>query len=167
MLSDLNNASRVWAVIATKPRKEEPAVFFFQKEGFEVYCPKLRRRTFSPTLETLFPGYIFVWLSPGVELARVRYFPCVRRPIIFGIQLACVEEELVEGWQSREGGRGYLTPEPPAPFVPGQAVQFKEGIFMGLKGVVLESLPGKERVRILLEYLSGSLVVEAERSILG
>lgn len=167
MLSDLTNASRVWAVIATKPRKEEPASHFFRKEGFEVYYPMLRRRPSSASLETLFPGYLFVWLSPGLELARVRYFPCVRRPLLFGVQLACIEEELVDGWRAREGGRGYLTPEPPAPFNPGQVVRFKEGIFAGLKGVVLESLPGKERVRVLLEYLSGSLVVEADRILLA
>jgi transcriptional antiterminator RfaH len=167
MLSDLNSASRVWAVIAVKPRKEEPAAFFLRKEGFEVYAPKLRRRSSSANLESLFPGYLFVWLSPLIDLAKVRYAPCVRRPLLFGAQLACVEEDLVGWWQAREGGRGFLTPEPPPPFAAGQVVQFKEGIFSGLKGIVLESLPAKDRVRVLLEYLSGSLVVEAERAILG
>lgn len=167
MLSDLNNASRVWAVLAIKPRKEEPAAFFLRKEGFEVYSPKLRRRSTSVTLENLFPGYLFVWLSPMIDLARVKYFPCVRKPLLFGVQLACIEEDLVAWWQSREGGRGFLTPEPPVPFAAGQVVQFKEGIFSGLRGIVLESLPAKDRVRVLLEYLSGSLVVEAERAILG
>jgi transcriptional antiterminator RfaH len=167
MLSDLTNAGRVWAVIATKARKEDPARLFFEKEGFEVYCPRLKRRASAAGLEILFPGYIFVWLSPRVELPAIRHYPGVRRPLLFGQQLACVEPELVEWWKGREGGRGYLTPEPPAPFLPGQLVRFQSGVFTGLKGIVLESLPARDRVRVLLEYLSGSVVVEADRSVLA
>lgn len=167
MLSDLTSAARTWAVVATNARKEDAAQLFFQKEGFEVYCPKLKRRPSAVRLEILFPGYIFVWLSPRVELPRIRRFPGVRRPLLFGQQLACVEPELVDWWREREGGRGYLTPEPPAPFLAGQAVRFKSGVFEGLQGIVLESLPARDRVRVLLEYLSGSVVVEADRSVLA
>jgi transcription antitermination factor NusG len=167
MLSDLSNASRVWAVLAVKPRKEDPTLLFFRKEGFEVYCPKLKKRFGYRAPEPFFPGYIFAWLSPKVELPQVRYFPGVRRPLLFGGQVACVEEELVEFWRTREGGRGFITPDPPAPFDIGQRVRFKEGIFMGIEGVVLENLPSRERVRVLLEYLSGTVTVEVDRAVLG
>ena len=167
MLSDLTNAARIWAVIATKARKEDPTRSLFEKEGFEVYCPKLKKRPSAAHLEILFPGYIFVWLSPRVELPKIRSYPGVQRPLLFGQQLACVEPELVDWWKEREGGRGYLTPEPPAPFLPGQVVRFQSGVFMGLQGIVLESLPARDRVRVLLEYLSGSVVVEADRSVLA
>lgn len=167
MLSDLSNACRVWAVLAVKPRKEDSTLFFFRKEGYEVYCPKVSRHLSDRAPEALFPGYIFAWLSPRVELPQVRYYPGVRRPLLFGEQLACVEEDLIEHWRRREGGRGFITPEPPAPFAIGKRVRFKEGVFTGIHGVVLENLPSRERVRVLLEYLSGTVTVEVDRAVLG
>jgi transcriptional antiterminator RfaH len=166
MLSDLSAASRVWAVIATKPRKEETTAVFFEKEGFEVYLPKLMNKRLSAHMQPLFPGYLFARLSPKVELPKVRYYPGVIRPLLFGDQLACVEPELVEHWKAREGGRGFLTPEAKPAFEVGQRVRFSEGAFVGLEGTVLENLPSKDRVRVLLNYLGGTIPVEADRDLM-
>ncbi|MGC8722720.1 MAG: transcription termination/antitermination protein NusG [Acidobacteriota bacterium] len=166
MLADLSSARRVWAVLATKPRKEEIALILLGEEGFEGYQPKVKNRHTGPLPQAMFPGYLFVHLSPMAELAKVRYFPGVLKPLIFGEGLACVEPELIERWREREGGRGYLCPEPEAPFRVGQRVRFQEGVFAGMEGTVLEAMPSKDRVRLLLEYLGGALPVEADRNLL-
>ena len=166
MFAALSSASRVWAVLTAKPRKEGPALTFLEKEGFEAYCPQLLNPRRSRAVQPLFPGYFFVWLSPLVELPVVRHFPCVSRALTFGDQVACVEPELVENWRAREGGRGYLTPEPAPAFQVGQQVRFKEGPFIGLEGTVIGNLPARERVRILLEHLGMVVPVEADRSVL-
>ena len=166
MLADLSSARRVWAVLATKPRKEEIALVFIGEEGFEGYQPKVKNRHTGPIPRPMFPGYLFVRLSPKVELPKVRFFPGIFRPLLFGEQLACVEPELIQSWREREGGRGFLCPEPEAPFRVGQRVRFQEGAFAGMEGTVLEALPSKDRVRLLLEYLGGSLSVEADRNLL-
>ncbi len=167
MFAALSSAKRVWAVLATKPRKEAPALAFLAKEGIEAYGPLCLNRRRSQKMQPLFPGYIFVWLSPKVELPKVRFYPCVTRPLIFGDQVACVEPELVDLWKSREGGRGYMTPEPAEPFCVGQRVRFKEGVFSGLEGTVIASLPARERVKVLLDHLGMQMPVEADRSLLG
>ncbi len=166
MFAALSSASRVWAVLTAKPRKEGPALIFLQKEGFEAYCPMLLNRHRSRAVQPLFPGYLFVWLSPQVELPDVRHFPCISKALIFGDQVACVEQELVEMWRAREGGRGYLTPEPLPAFQAGQKVRFKAGPFVGLEATVIASLPSRERVRVLLEHLGMAVPVETDRSVL-
>lgn len=167
MLSDLSSAGRVWAVVTTKPRKEDAAALFFRKEGFEAYCPKLLNPRLSDAVRPLFPGYLFALLSPKVELPRVRYFPGVLRPLTFGEQVACVEPDLVARWKEREGGRGFLSPDAAPPFQLGQHVRFREGVFAGLEGTVIENLPSRDRVRILLDYLGASIPVEADRAVVG
>jgi transcription antitermination factor NusG len=167
MLVDLRSARRVWAVLAIKPRKEDVASAIFAREGYTTYTPKFRGPGSKEALRPLFPGYLFAWLSPTVDLPRARYFPTVLRPLLFGDLLAGVEEELVAHWRTREGGRGYLTPEPLPAFAVGQRVRFKEGVFAGLEGVVLENLASRERVRVLLDYLERSLPLEVDRGILS
>lgn len=166
MLADLKSARRIWAVMSVKPRKEEAARVFFAGEGFDAYAPRFRAGRGGSRERPLFPGYLFVRLSPAADLARVRYFPMVRRPLLFGGLLAAVEDELVAHWRTREGGRGYLTPEPLPAFAVGQRVRFRRGAFAGLEGVVLENLPSRERVRVLLEYLEQAIPLEVERDAL-
>ena len=167
MLAALSSASRIWAVFAVKPRKEQTALVFLEKEGYKAYCPMCLAKGRSRGVQPLFPGYLFAWVSPKVELPAVRYFPCINRPLLFGEQVACVEEDLVNRWKAREGGRGFMTPEPPPPFRMGQRVRFKEGVFAGLEGTVIANLPARERVRILLAHLGLEVPVEADRSVLS
>lgn len=167
MYAALSSASRVWAVLTAKPRKEGPALVFLQKEGFEAYCPLLLNRRHSQRVQPLFPGYLFVWLSPKVELPRVRNFPCIGHPLTFGDQVAVVEEPLIQHWRDREGGRGFLTPEPLPGFEVGQRVRFKEGVFSGLEGTVIANLPARERVKVLLGHLGLEVPVEVDRALLG
>jgi transcriptional antiterminator RfaH len=167
MYAPLSSASRVWAVLSAKPRKEAPALAFLSKEGYEAYCPLLLARRDKAVPTPLFPGYLFVWLSPSMELPDVRHFPCIRRALTFGDTVACVETELVDHWREREGGRGYLMPDAPPAFDVGQRVRFKEGVFAGLEATVIANLPARERVRVLLEHLGMEVPVEADRSVLN
>jgi len=165
MLVDLASAKRVWAVIGVIPKKEDTTLARLEHEGLEAYCPKIQgRRTRKPG--PLFPGYLFVRLSPVRELLRVHFLPGVRRPILFQQQLACLEEEQVERWRKREGGRGFLTPKTPPPFQPGQRVRFVEGVFSGLEAVVIETMPARERVRLLMQHLQGKLPIEVDQAVL-
>ncbi len=166
MLTGLSTASRVWAVFSVKPRCEEVVVEALARGGLEGYCPRLGGRRAGGRVRPLFPGYCFVFLSPRLELAAARRTPWLLRPLLFHEQLACVEPELVDLWREREGGRGYLIPAMPPPFAKGQRVRFSEGVFAGLEGTVLEVLPSRERVRLLLEHLGGTLQVETDRDLL-
>jgi len=166
MLADLSGATRVWAVVAVQPRKERQVEDGLAREHLECYCPRLASKGAAAGHRPLFPGYCFVHVSPRMELSAVRRQPGVLRPLLFNDQLACIEPEMVERWKAREGGRGFLVPEAPPTFRRGQKVKFTDGVFMGLGATVLEVLPSRERVRLLLEHLGGSLQVEADRTLL-
>lgn len=167
MLVDLSSVGRVWAVLGVRPGKEPSAEVVARKDGLTVYCPRFKRRPVNPVARPLFPGYLFAWLSPALELAQVRWLPGSRGPLLFRSQLACVEEDLVESWKAREGGRGFSLPDPPAPFHVGDRVRVKEGPFAGMEGTLLESLPARDRVRLLLEHLGRSLPVELDTAALA
>lgn len=166
MLADLSGAARVWGVVAVRPRKERIVLEGLSREGIEAYCPLLGGPKAGVRVSPLFPGYLFAFLSPRLELAALRRQPGVIRPLVFQGQLACIEPELIERWQVREGGRGFLLPEAPPPFRAGERVRFSEGVFAGLEATVLEVLPSKERVRLLLQHLGGEAEVEADRRVL-
>lgn len=165
MLIGLTSAARVWGVVAVKSRKETFVEEVLSREGIEHYCPRLKSKRRQGGTVPLFPGYLFVYFSPKLELATVKRQPGVLKPLVFQEQLACVEPELIEKWREREAGRGFLSPELPPPFLRGQKVHFTEGAFQGLQATVLEVLPSRERVRLLIEHLGGALELEADRQV--
>ena len=167
MLVELSSVKRVWAVLGARPGKEPALETLLAGEGFEVYCPRFKRRMKDPVARTLFPGYLFLRASPALELATVRWIPGLRGPLHFSGQLACVEEELLESWREREGGRGFSVPDSPDPFRPGQKVRVNEGPFVGFEGVVLEFIQARERVRLLLDYLGRSMPLELDAAALA
>ena len=57
--------SHRWYVAQSTPRKEGVAIQNLRNQGFDAYCPRVRRtrrhaRKFSTVNEPLFPGYVFV-----------------------------------------------------------------------------------------------------------
>lgn len=162
MLVDFSSSSRVWAVLGARPGKEPLVESILKQEGFDAYCPRFKRRLKDPLIRMLFPGYLFLRVSPALDLVRVRWIPGLRGPLHFRSQLACVEEDLLESWRERESGRGFSVPEPPEPFRRGQKVRVKEGPFAGFEGVVLEFLPARERVRLLLDHLGRTMSLELD-----
>ena len=167
MLVDLSSVGRVWAVVRVRTGKEAAVQLLTQREGLTTYLPRFKRRAADPVARALFPGYMFAWISPALELTKLRWLPGLYGPLFFESQLACAEEELIVSWQSREGGRGYSVPEPRTHLHSGARVRIKEGPFVGLEGTVLEWLPAKDRVRLLLEHLGRALPVELDAEALA
>ena len=159
MLVDITSVSRVWAVVTLMPRMAASTEVQLAGQGIECFVPWFKRRASDKHIRALFPGYVFLRISPALELATVRSFPGIRRPLVFRAQLACIEDEVVEEWQARQAGKGYSLPAPTSAFTIGQQVRIREGAFMGLTGVVLEELPARQRVRLLLEHLGTCLQV--------
>jgi transcription antitermination factor NusG len=60
--------------------------------------------------------------------------------------------------------RSLMTPSKPSyvpEFAPGDSVRLTEGPLAGLEAVITQVLPGKERVRLLLDFLGRETVTEA------
>ncbi len=149
-----------WYVACTKKRKEYQVEELLKKEGFECFLPSMfqshvRKEEKSP----LFPGYLFVKVNSLSLFHSLLY----RIPGLFGLVTFNgiapeVPEEEIENLKKqieemeRAGKEKHF-------FQPGEQVR----IFLGLKGagelrgVVLNTMPNRERVKVLMEFL-GRLV---------
>jgi transcriptional antiterminator RfaH len=148
-----------WYLVRTKPSAEATAQRNLVRQGYEVYFPRLvqlvvrggRRRQ---RVGALFPRYLFVHLSEGVQaLAPVNSSTGVAAVVRFGMQYAHVPDEVVNGLRGRADpltGLHRLRAE--GELERGAPVRIIAGAFEGLEGV-FERRSGAERVTVLLNLL--------------
>jgi transcription elongation factor/antiterminator RfaH len=148
--------ARDWAVVNTQPHREPVARDHLRRQGFEVYCPLMRRRRtharrVENVLRPLFPGYLFV----HVEEERTRWRPIlstvgVRALVRFGDRLALLDKALMQSLRAREVD-GVIA-RPAMPYRVGQRVRLDGGPFDGVVATIL-SLDEKDRLVVLMELL--------------
>jgi transcription antitermination factor NusG len=83
-----------------------------------------------------------------------RRAPCAH----FGDYVATIDSSTVAALQEQAGEEEIVTIDPDIQV--GQAVRIAEGPFQGLEALVTHLLPGKERIRLLLDFLGRSLETE-------
>ena len=71
----MQSHSRQWYVIRTKPCREFVAQTHFEQQGYTTYLPhtittRKHARKISKVPRPLFPGYIFLHLSPEEQHGR-------------------------------------------------------------------------------------------------
>ena len=108
--------------------------------------------------EAMFPGYFFARFSLGEMLPQVRSAHGVSSIVRFGDWYPVIDDTVIEQLRDKTGDDiAELLPE----FTPGDSVRLTEGPLAGLEAVITQVLPGKERVRVLLEFLGRETVTEA------
>lgn len=160
MLVDKTYPKKVWVIIKGKPNKENLLSSYLQNEGFEIYYPKLKVYQ-TQKIRPLFPGYIFVKLSPRFQLHLLKVAPGFQKPLLFDEQLAALEEDEILGLKKRENEKGYIEVKKGLNIKKGEILKIKSGAFSGLEATVVEYLPEKERIRLLLNYFNREIHLEA------
>lgn len=159
-----NPDSLAWFCVRTQPKHEHIAAAHLQLiDSMEVYCPRIRFK--RPTVrgpkwfvEALFPGYLFARFCLAAHSIRVQYSPGVTSILQFGRRHARLENEIIDGIrQWIECGQ---VPSKQKDARVGDKVEIADGALRGLEAVITQALPGKERVRVLVEFLGRQ--VEAE-----
>ena len=94
--------SREWYLLQTKARREAVARENLERQGYVTWLPRLRvRRPRSERIESLFPGYRFVRLSPEVDnFGPIRSTIGVPRLVRFGAAYARVPDAWVDELKS-------------------------------------------------------------------
>ncbi len=161
-----------WLVVQTKPRLERVAMQHLKLRSVEPYCPLFLEPPWHPKAPKgpmpLFTGYIFVRCTPALELNAIRYCPAVLRPIMFGDQLATVNQDIINALHRRESNRGYLLPIEVEEGIPvGKTVRLMDGPLRGLEGVLQGYLRGRERAKVLIEFLRSLQSVEVDSEYLA
>lgn len=151
-----------WYVVNTKPRKEFQVEKLFQQSRFMVYLPKYLH---EGQIKSFFPGYLFLKFRYPEQYHKVIYTRGVRRIISNRLGPIPLDDEVIECLKKREKN-GLIEimkyGEDPGP---GDCIKVVEGPFKGLEGVFLKEMSDRERVMILLNYVTyqGKLLIDKNK----
>ncbi len=154
----------LWYCLRAKLKQEHLAAANVSAlTGVTAFCPRLkvkqtRRGNVIWVTEALFPGYLFARFDFATLHRLVRYAHGVNDIVRFGLRYPTVDERVMtELFARTESGE-----EAVDPMRPGCPVEIIAGAFYGLHGVVLQVLPAKQRVKILLDFLGRQMVAELD-----
>jgi transcription antitermination factor NusG len=151
-----------WFVLNTKPKKEFQVERLFEEGGLNFYCPKYLHETKE---KPFFPGYGFINFEYPSQYKLVKYTRGVKRIIGNEAGPIPIPEEIIQQIQKREiDGFIELEKYGGIPEV-GDEIEIMEGPMKGLRGVFRKEMTDKERVVILLSYVSyqGQLIIEKKK----
>jgi transcriptional antiterminator RfaH len=146
-----------WHVVRSKPNHEDFLARELESREIEVFYPLLRANPVNPRarrFKPYFPGYIFV----HVDLALINSTALERVPgaanlVSFGGEVASVPDHLVQAIRRKVDETNAAGGEKQAEIQPGDIVEIDYGPFAGYTAILDASLPGSERVRVLLRML--------------
>ena len=158
-----------WYVVRCKPREDARALENLTNQGFQAFSPRcvvtrrvgtVRRKVTEP----MFPGYVFVELSPTVhDWGVLRSTRGVMYLVRFGMQAPRVPDDVIRGIRELDG----LEPDAPgARFKAGDRVRLLDGPFTGMEGVFSQR-DGELRAAVLLEYMQRQVRVVVDRDVLA
>jgi transcription antitermination factor NusG len=153
---------RHWFVINTKPRGESRVESILGQAGFVVYNPRLLR---NKKIRPLFPGYEFVVFDYPDQYRLVRYARGVKSVLGVREEPVPVPDELIREIRSREKDGLVVLGEldAGAPEV-GDEIEVIDGPLKGLRGIFQRNLGDRDRVAILLSYVSYQAQLKVARS---
>ncbi|MFN2134400.1 MAG: transcription termination/antitermination protein NusG [Candidatus Promineifilaceae bacterium] len=151
---------QAWYALRVKPYREKSVRQRLEAEGLEAYLPLVRVQPVNPRsakVKAYFPGYIFVHADlKHLGMNKLNWMPGALGLVEFGGIAAVVPDNLIHEIrqlveQINEAG-GLTRFE----LAPGDRVRIVEGPFAGYEAIFDTHLPDKDRVQVLLAFLSQS-----------
>lgn len=157
-----------WYCIRTQSKREYLAAKTVgQLEGVESYCPRLRYRKATRRgkiwwVEAMFPGYIFAFFSRAKNERTIIHKQGVMKLLKFGNHVpeipATFIAQLIK--QMQHENNDTLTLQPTVR--EGDEVEIAHGAMQGFQGTVVNFLPSAERVKLLIEFLGNTRIVDVD-----
>jgi len=151
-----------WYVINTKPKKEYQVERLFTEGGIEIYNPKYQ---IENRIKPFFTGYEFIYFDYPAQYRLVKYTRGVKRVVGVKEVPVPIPDGIIQAIKSREvNGLIEIEKYGEKPEI-GDEIEVVEGPLKGLRGVFQKELTAKERVLILLNYVTyqGKLIIEKEK----
>jgi transcriptional antiterminator RfaH len=156
-----------WFCLKSQPKHEHiAAAHLRQMTGVEVFCPRLRFK--RPTVrgpkwfeEAMFPGYLFSRFHFAARHKEVRYAMGISNIVRFGEHYAAIDDSVIASLRETTNGEQIAVIE--SDIKVGDNVKIVEGTLRGLEAVVTNILSGRERVRVLLNFLGREIQAELQR----
>jgi transcription antitermination factor NusG len=151
-----------WYALRSKPQKEEVVSKQVYERGFEVFYPRLRVNPVNPRsrkVKPYFPGYLFVRVDiEAVGLSSFQWLPHSNGLVSFGGEPSLVPDNLIHAIMRRVKEISDAGGEVFDDLHKGDVVRIGYGPFEGYEAIFDARLPGTERVRVLLQFLSDRYV---------
>ena len=153
-----------WYCLRSRPKHEHiAAAHLRQMDGVEVFCPRLRfkkatRRGAVWFEESMFPGYLFARFHFLDRYREVSYANGISGILRFGGRYAAIGDETIFGLRGKTNDLHIAVIE--SEVRAGDKVTIVAGAMTGIEGVVTQYLSGRERVRVLLEFLGREIHAE-------
>ncbi|MCC5808023.1 MAG: hypothetical protein JJU00_16975 [Opitutales bacterium] len=166
-MPDLYSCEEGWYCFCTLPKKERIAAAHIEGEAaLPAFAPVVRylkntRRGKVTFQEAMFPGYIFVQCDLKSVYRRIMATNGIRSLVTYGERVPQVPGDFIEAVREQIARAQQRADEPE--LAPGTTVVIAEGAFKGIEAVVSGAVPGKERVRLLLEFLGQQIEVKVPR----
>jgi len=160
-----------WYCIRTQTKREHLAAkSLAQLENVQSFCPRLRYRKATRRgkvwwVEAMFPGYIFAFFSRRASERDIVHTRGVMKLLKFGdyvpeVPATFIAELLLQMESQDEAEDDMLTLQPTVS--KGDEVEVAHGALQGFQGQVVDILPALERVKILIEFLGNTQLVEID-----
>lgn len=155
-----------WYALRSKPRKEDTVWEQLNHRGIETFYPRLRVHPVNPRarkVKPYFPGYLFVKVDlDDIGISTFRWMPHTLGLVSFGGEPAGVPDGLISAIKERVQDINAAGGEVFDGLQHGDKIWIHSGVFSGYEAIFDNRLPGKERVRVLLQLLGDSRNVPVE-----
>lgn len=146
-----------WYVLHSKPYKEELLYEQLCIRDIDAYYPAIKVNPVNPrarTTKPYFPGYLFVKADLDViGTSALRWLPGATGLVSFGNEPATVPDEFLQAIRDRVNQANSDYKDQTVNFKTGDIVAIQSGPFSGYHAIFDSQLPGRERVRVLLQML--------------
>lgn len=146
-----------WYVLSIKAHKEQPVHRYLINNQIETYFPKLYVKPPNPrsrTTRPFFPGYMFVNIDLDCEGEnRLRWIPGTRGLVRFGDRPAIVPNNIITELRKQVRVINEAAYKPRR-LQKGDRIRIINGLFQGYEAIFDAHLSGRDRVQVLLTFLS-------------
>jgi transcriptional antiterminator RfaH len=163
----MKTTDSLWYCLRALPKREHIAAATLRRElDLPCFSPRVRFRKLTARgpvwfVEALFPGYLFskfVYRDAHRRVSSAGPVQCIVR---FGDYIPALDDTTIDLLRQSAGEDEVVTVDPEVRA--GDSVHVSEGPFQGLVVLVTQVLPGRERVRILLEFLGRQIETDVAR----
>ena len=146
-----------WYVMLSKPNREEFLARELESRNVEYYYPRLRVNPVNPRarrFKPYFPGYLFIHLDlEQVNVLSLEHVPGAANLVSFGGEFSHVPDNILHAIRRKVDALNEKGGQSAADLHAGDQVEIESGPFAGYMAILDATLPGSERVRVLLQML--------------
>ena len=155
-----------WYALRTKARKEDAVWQQLLTQGIEHYYPRVRVHPVNPRarkIKPYFPGYLFIRVDLDEKgRSAFQWMPHSLGLVSFGGEPARIPDNVMHEMKQRVQEIAEAGGEIFDGLKPGDPVRIQAGPFAGYEAIFDTRLDGRERVRVLLQFINDQREVPVE-----